>query len=110
MQYGMAMHADDVDPRFWMGCDKLLNRFSVKASQLAFDHCNRTYATENRSQPFAKPLLVRDRQRGPGNHTLLTIGLDHRNVDAVERSTAHQAERVPQPRGVLWPGLNAYVR
>ncbi len=97
MQDGVTVQADDVDTPFGMARDKLLDRIGVKASQLAFDLRNRTDAAQNRSQSFAKRPRVRDRQCWAGNHPLLTVGLDERRIDPIQRSTAHQPERAPQP-------------
>ena len=109
MQNGMAGEPDNVDVGPWVAPEELLYRGGVQSCQLLFDLGDRTDAAENRSQPFAKPCLVRNRQRGPGNHTLFAIGLDHRKVDAVERSTAHQPECSPDMLGVFWPRSRTHV-
>src|SRR5215475_4916700 len=109
MQYGVTVQTDNVDTRFGMARNKLLDRIGVKASQFPFDLDNRTDAAENRAQRFAKRRRIRDCQRWTENHPLPAIGLDHRRVDAIQRCPAHQTERVPQPRGVLWPSLGAYA-
>src|SRR3974377_2037565 len=98
MQNRVAVKPDYVDSR-WGAPGELLDHSGLKPGQLFFAVRNRTGAAENRSQSFAKRLLVRDRQRGAGDHPLSTIGLDHRGVDPIERSTAHQPERPRYPRG-----------
>src|SRR6516162_4917613 len=110
MQNRMAMEPDNIDASCWVAFEELLGCVGVKAGQLPFDLRNRADAAKNRSQSLAKRFPVRDRQGGAGYHPLLTIGLNHRGVDPIERSTAHQPERVPHLWRLLWPRLGAYVR
>ena len=87
-----------------------LDGIVMKRGQLRFDRGNRANAAEDRPKPLAKIRRIRECQRRPRDRPLVAVGLDHRDVDAVERRAAHQPDRTPHARGVLWPGRHAYVR
>src|SRR5215469_14498219 len=61
MQDGMTMQADDIDVRSGVARNKLFNRNGMKPGQLTFNLAYRTDAAQDRSQSFAKSVLISDR-------------------------------------------------
>ena len=114
MQDGVTMQADHVDTHPGVACNKLFDRFGMKPGEPTFNLADGADAAQDRSQSFAKRVLVSDCQRRARNHPFFAIGLDHRDVDAIERRAAHQPKCTPNllllhPR-VLWFVPRAYVR
>ena len=60
---------------------------------------DRTDAAEHRAQPLAELRRIGEGQRRARDHPVAAVGLDHRDIDAVERGAAHQPDRTPHARG-----------
>ena len=48
--------------------------------------------------------------RRPRDHPVAAVGLDKGDIDAVEGSAAHQADRSAHSRGALWLAERSCVR
>jgi len=103
MQNRVTVKADHIDRSFWIFPEKLLDGLGVQPCQFPFDRSRRTLAAQHRAQPFPELLGIGERHRGPRVDPFAAVGLDHSDVDAVERGAAHQAERPMEPA----PGCRA---
>ncbi len=113
MQDRVAVHADNVRRKPRVAAEQLFDGVAVEPRQLGFDISDRTGAAEHAAQPRAEIVAIGDGQRRAGDDPRRAVGLDHRDIDAVERGAAHQPDRTPQRpagRGRRWHRGCGYAR
>ena len=84
MQDCVAVKTDDVDCGSTVLVQKMLDRLGMKFGQIGLDRGDGADAAEDRAQPLAKLRRIGNGQRRAGRHPVAAVGLDHRDIDAVE--------------------------
>ena len=95
------MKADEIDVAdAGAALDEALDRLGMEPGQLALDLGDWPDAAEHAAQPLAEALGIGHGQRRARSSTRsLAVGLDQRDIDAVERGAAHQPDRARQGGG-----------
>ena len=105
MQHGLAVEADDIDIMRGQAVfgQEPRHRIGVALGDLGFERRKiagalRSFGDglggfERDGDPLRKGGIIGRKIGRPGLHAVAPVGLDQRQIDAVHRGAAHQAER-----------------
>ena len=93
MQNRVAVEPDQLHPHLRVADAKLRDGSGMPRGQLVLDRGDRLHAAKDAAQPLAKVGWIGHGQRRPGDEMALAVAVDRRDIDAVERSAAHQPQR-----------------
>ena len=95
VQDRVAVEPDELDRHIGMARAKLSDRGGMQPGQLGLDRGDIPDPAQHRTQPVAERLGIGDCQAETGDDAPAAVGRYRRDIDAVERGAAHQAQRVP---------------
>jgi hypothetical protein len=99
VQDRVAVEADELDRYTGMARAKFGDGGGVTPGQLGLNRLDirsRAGPAQHRTKPVAEGLGIGDGQGWARDDAAAAVGRDRRDIDAVKRGAAHQAQRVPQ--------------